>query len=65
MHVLYHRESNVEMPHPSPLTRPKLPAHSYGTYNLLFIKSTSNHIKSYLCKKEQFLLNTVTKAFIM
>ena len=36
MHVLYQHESNVELPHPPPLTRPKLLAPSYGTYNTFF-----------------------------
>ena len=36
MHVHYKHESNVELPHPPPLTRPKLLAPSYRTYNPLF-----------------------------
>ena len=31
MHVFYHHESNVELPHPPSLTMPKLLAPRYGT----------------------------------
>ena len=34
MNVTYHHWSNSELPHPSPLTRPKLLAPRYEAYNL-------------------------------
>ena len=36
MYVIYHHGSNEELPHPPPLTRLKLLAPSYGTYNPFF-----------------------------
>ena len=57
MHVLYHHESNVELPHLPPLTRPELLLLAMGHIILsLHIKSTSNH------KKGSFVQNEVISA---
>ena len=57
MHVLYCHESDVELPHPPSLTRPKfLAPELWDSILSLHIKLTSCHIKVILCKIEKCLL---------
>ena len=60
MHVLYQYESNVELPHPTPLTRPKLLSYALAMGHIiisLHIKSTSNHIKRFICANKAISAN--------